>query len=558
MGTAEVLKKVFIILGVGLMAFTSVSAFAANEFDSNGRMVASFGSPVIDGEIDEIWESARVYVPQHMSENLETSATFRALWDDRALYILAEVKDKNLSLESGTPYMQDSVEVFLDENNDKTREYGVDDVQFRVNYQNVKTSDKGDVKRFYTCAKQTNDGYIIEARIALRKRAENGRVMGIELQVNDAVGSNRIGTLNLFDSTGMAWDNTGLFGEIILLGKEDGAMSAINPYDMINLLKDTQNLDLSLYKNSDMLQEQIDKQYNDLVETIGRLEYTDEAANEKWFVPVPDEYKMAIEEQGKIERLKYEASKANGGTDTKYLNVYLPYRYDANNKYNVLYLLHGMSENENTIIGGPNDNKELKRIIDNMISRGEIDPLIIVTPTFYGGSGGPGTFSEELLNEIIPLVENKYSTYAVTTDKEGLKASREHRAFGGFSMGSMTTWQVFMNCLDYIKYYVPLAGGAYLPAASQESAAETVEHLANVVKNAGYTSDDIYLFCANGTEDITMGGMKPQMEAMKESDIFIYSSDTDKGNFYFMVADGGTHTWFWVNQYIYNILPDLF
>ena len=52
--------------------------------------------------------------------------------------------------------------------------------------------------------------------------------------------------------------------------------------------------------------------------------------------------------------------------------------------------------------------------------------------------------------------------------------------------------------------------------------------------------------------------MKPQMDAMREVDMFIYSSDTDKGNFYYMVAEGGTHSWHWVNQYIYNILPDLF
>jgi hypothetical protein len=42
------------------------------------------------------------------------------------------------------------------------------------------------------------------------------------------------------------------------------------------------------------------------------------------------------------------------------------------------------------------------------------------------------------------------------------------------------------------------------------------------------------------------------------TDVFRYSSNLSKGNFYFMEAEGGSHTWYWQNQYIYNILPDLF
>ena len=35
--------------------------------------------------------------------------------------------------------------------------------------------------------------------------------------------------------------------------------------------------------------------------------------------------------------------------------------------------------------------------------------------------------------------------------EEGLQASREHRAFGGFSLGAVTTWYQFIYNLDYIK-----------------------------------------------------------------------------------------------------------
>lgn len=558
------LKKFMMILGVMFMLSMSTSAFAVNEFDAEGRIIARYGSPVIDGEIDPIWETAYLYTPKHISGNINTQASFRVLWDDNAIYILAEVKDDKLSARSATPYMQDSVEIFLDENNDKSKEFGVDDLQFRVNYQNFCTADKGDINRFYTATRITEDGYVVEARIALKNRAENGKVMGIELQVNDAVGNDRAGTLNLFDGTGMAWDNTALFGEVILLGKEEGAEPGLNPYDMINLLRNTLKIDLSLYRNADIIQKEIDKQYKDLLEAIDKLEYTEEAANEKWFVPVPEKYRMEAEVQGRIERVYYRSVNAVAGKDSKPLNIYLPPNYDPDKKYNILYMIHGNSENVDTVLGGPGDNKELKRIIDNMIAFGDIEPLIIVTPTYYADSDGPATgpgimpheYYKELIEEVIPFVESRYSTYAESTDREGLIASREHRAVGGFSRGSMTTWHVFLNSLEYFKYYVPLSAGAAL--IGQDNPVEIAENLANAVKEKGYTAKDFYLFCANGTDDFTYEAMANQIEAMKEVDMFTYSSNPDKGNFYFMVAEGAGHTWYWVNQYIYNILPDLF
>ena len=531
--------------------------------DSEGRIVANFGSPVIDGEIDEIWEKAQTIVPKHIIGNVEASATFKMLWDDYALYTLAIVKDRNLSVQSDYPYMQDSFEIFLDENNDKTREYGADDLHFRVNYENSRSADNGNIERFYTAAKRLDDGYIIESRVALKTKPSNGKVMGIELQINDGKRTERLGTINVFDPTGTAWNDTSRFGEIVLTGRTENDKSGLNPYDLINLILSTQKIDLTRYKNADILQKYFDEQYIALKEVISKLELTEEAANEKEFKSMPDEYKMLSEKQGTIERLQYNASNLNNGTDVKYLNVYLPYGYnpsDKTKKYNVLYLMHGGGEDENLLFGGPGENRELKRILDNMIARGEIEPLIVVTPTFYGGKNDTQLFPEELVDCIIPLVETKYNTYAVSGSKEDLKASRAHRAFGGFSMGSVTTWYTYIYCLDYFKYFIPLCGDCWVfggPGSSDPKA--VAEYLAKVAKDAGYTPRDYFIFAATGDLDIAYPNMKPQIDAMKElSDTFIYSANLDKGNFYFMVCEGGTHAWNWVNQYIYNILPDLF
>jgi len=313
--------------------------------------------------------------------------------------------------------------------------------------------------------------------------------------------------------------------------------------------------------------------------------FTGVSTRDKEFRAVSDEYRIEHEKQGVIESLHYNVPNLGDGTNVKHLNVYLPYGYDSsdmNRKYNVLYLMHGGGEDENLIFGGPGQNRELKNILDHMIANGDIEPLIVVTPTFYGVKNNlkndPARshvatidhplpiveteyFHDELINDLIPFVETKYHTYAGTGSKEDLKTSRGHRAFGGFSMGAVTTWYTYINGLDYFKYFIPLSGDCWALAQKAEGrmAKETAEYLGKSAKNAGYTTDDYYLFCATGNLDIAYPNMKPQMDAMKElTNSFIYSADTKKGNFYFIECEGGEHNWYWVNQFIYNILPDLF
>src|SRR5690606_24488064 len=305
----------------------------------------------------------------------------------------------------------------------------------------------------------------------------------------------------------------------------------------------------------------------------------------KEFIMLPDVYRKENEKQGVIESLHYHVPNLNDGSNTKRLNVYLPYCYDVtdtNRKYNVLYLMHGGGEDENLLFGGPGENRELKNILDNMIANGYIEPLIILTPTFNGLNNGMKNdpklahvesldhplpivetkyFHDELVHDIIPFVETKYHTHVTTGDKEDLKATRAHRAFGGLSMGSVTTWYTFIHALDYVQYFIPLCGDCWAIAQKAEGkmAKETAEYLAKVAKDSGYSPKDYYLFCASGIQDIAYPNMKPQMDEMKKlTDRFIYSSDPKEGNFYFIEAEGGIHTWHWVNQFIYNILPDLF
>lgn len=549
------------------------STVSTDGFNSEGRVVAYFGSPVINGRIDPVWRKAKSFSPQHVSDNIDTSATFKVLWDDNALYILAEVKDNHLSVQSGTPYMQDSLEIFLDEQNDKATTYGADHIHFRVNYENMVTVDKGDPDHFYTASQLVADGYVITARIALKARPKNGDLLGIELQVNDAVGTERVGGMNVFDNTGQAWLNPSTFGEVLLVGKQAHDTSGLSPYNLLNEVKKAMRLDVKLYKNesiivdavtnivhdrllseSNVTQHQIDEQYATLRAAMNALEMTEEAKNEKHFKPLPNRYRTESEQPGSIERHHYKTPNLEEGHDEKKLHVYTPYGYNANDsdkRYNVLYLMHGGGENEDLLFGGPGQSTELKTIIDNMIANERLDPFIVVTPTFYGGKNDVAVFYQELVDTIVPMIDSKYNT----------NASRAHRAFGGFSMGSVTTWHTFVNALDYFKYYIPLSGDSWVieQRGGGLQAKQTAEYLANAAKQSGYAPHDYYIFSATGKLDIAYPNLKPQVDAMKQlTDAFIYSANLDKGNFYFLSNDTGTHTWYWQNQFLYNILPDLF
>ena len=162
--------------------------------------------------------------------------------------------------------------------------------------------------------------------------------------------------------------------------------------------------------DKDSTQEDYDEQYANLQGVLSQLEYTEEAAKIKRFTEMPSAYKGICTSGGAIEILSYDIKikvRNDDGTETektetKNLNVYLPYGYDPADKaakYNVLYLMHGGGENWQTIFGGPGEERELKRILDNMIANGDIDPMIVVTPSF-GNSFDFNTFAkEELLNQ---------------------------------------------------------------------------------------------------------------------------------------------------------------
>ena len=164
---------------------------------------------------------------------------------------------------------------------------------------------------------------------------------------------------------------------------------------------------------------------------------------------VPDGYDQEAEERGSIVRVDYNTrdyAEGSGAARANTAYVYLPYGYSENQRYNILYFVHGhYSTAASTFEDG---NGVVRKLLDQMIALGDIDPMIVVTPSYNYGQPTASyadadpycrALPQELVNDLIPVVESRYRTYAETTDTEGIEASRDHRAIGGFSMGAVTT-----------------------------------------------------------------------------------------------------------------------
>lgn len=273
---------------------------------------------------------------------------------------------------------------------------------------------------------------------------------------------------------------------------------------------------------------------------------------------IPDHYKTPAAHAGKLVRLDYKTyesmsydSREKKLTKTAY--VYLSYGYTKDRKYNVFYQMHGGWSNETTTMGTEDSPTMLRNAIDHAIEDGIMQPLILVMPTYNNESrSDSGDYSlalqltrnyhNELVNDLIPAVEGKYSTYAADTTKEGIRASRDHRAFGGFSMGSVATWRTFEYCLDYFRYFLPMSGaltsdGQYMDA---------------IVKDSGYAWDDFFIYAVSGTDYFAYSAFRSQIESMQIQDSFRYADNETKGNLTLRVREGYTHDERASFEYTYN------
>lgn len=193
----------------------------------------SYGIISIDADADAAWGNA-VNIPLTINKGSEASANAKVLWDDDNLYVYATVNDAVLDKTGAQTHEQDSLEVFIDEDNGKTASYGEDDKQYRINYNNEQSFNgkKCLAENVKSATKTIDGGYVVEAAFKWTDiKPANGAKIGLEFQINDAKGGKRIGTLSWYDETGMGWSGSNVYGTVELTGKtgSNGGGSSVNP-----------------------------------------------------------------------------------------------------------------------------------------------------------------------------------------------------------------------------------------------------------------------------------------------------------------------------------------
>jgi enterochelin esterase-like enzyme len=215
------------------------------------------------------------------------------------------------------------------------------------------------------------------------------------------------------------------------------------------------------------------------------LHAADAAAQPAQQFPVPpqgfEQVRPGIE-AGKLEAVQYEAAATAPGTQRP-AQIYTPPGYNKARKYPVVYLIHGLGQDETAWIKQGNANV----ILDNLIADRKIAPMIVVFPNGNVGGGGaappgapagaaapaggrgagPGAgpggggggvasgsgFETDLLKNLIPYVESHYSTLA----------DPQHRALAGLSMGGMQTKAIAPANSDKFAYFGVFSGGNISP-----------------------------------------------------------------------------------------------
>ena len=155
--------------------------------------------------------------------------------------------------------------------------------------------------------------------------------------------------------------------------------------------------------------------------------------------------------QGQVRSLYYYSKSAGS---FRHAMVYTPAEYEkGKKKYPVLYLQHGMGEDET----GWSKQGHMQHIMDNAIHEGRAVPMIVVmesgdirAPFGRGMSHADygASFYPVLLNDLIPYIEANFR----------VKADRENRAMAGLSWGGKQTFDIVLNNLDKFAYIGGFSG----------------------------------------------------------------------------------------------------
>lgn len=196
--------------------------------------------------------------------------------------------------------------------------------------------------------------------------------------------------------------------------------------------------------------------------------------------------------------------------------LYLPAGYDSKNTsngYPILYLSHGGG-------GNASDWQNLARvsnILDNLILAGHIEPTVVVMPNFYSLDNSSSTIVVGGAPVAAPTpqdVRANYARYLFPYVEANYAVSRDpaRRAFAGLSLGSLLTYEMYVNATEYFSYF-GLFSGARGPGATAD------EYVSNVTLAANPALAGVGVFLSFGLFDIAFDDTRAFQAALDSLDI---------------------------------------
>jgi enterochelin esterase-like enzyme len=220
--------------------------------------------------------------------------------------------------------------------------------------------------------------------------------------------------------------------------------------------------------------------------------------------------------------------------------IYTPpgYDVDINDKYPVLYILHGGGEDER----GWATQGKTDIILDNLVADKKARPMLVVMIDGNVSSGGLAGFGEqslkkfedELKNVVIPFIEKNYRT----------ETNGNNRALAGLSLGGLQTLYAGIRNTNMFSYLGVFSSGwfANQPALSDPQYVFMKENVTSINNNL-----KSFWIAMGGKEDIAYNNCKVMLARFDEMGVkYTYSEYP------------GGHTWpVWRNN-LYNFAQVLF
>ena len=158
--------------------------------------------------------------------------------------------------------------------------------------------------------------------------------------------------------------------------------------------------------------------------------------------------------KGEVERFEYESTEYISDDESakktpidRYAMVVLPKDYSKTKKHPVVYMLHGLSDTPESMVGNGilNDGAGTQYVVWNAIANGDVKECIVVYPCVCCNEEGKSSFNtdaktasyydyiiNDLTKVLMPAINKEYSTLT----------GRENTAVCGFSMGGRETLNI--------------------------------------------------------------------------------------------------------------------